>query len=205
MLKVGITGGIGSGKTIVCRVFALLGVPVYDSDFRAKWVMHHDPLLRQQLIKAFGEKAYTPAGQLDRPYLASLVFNQPEKLTLLNSLVHPRVKDDFTSWLALHQNYPYILKEAALMYESNAYKQVQKVITVSAPLAVRLARVLQRDPHRQPADVQAIIDKQLPEAERQQRADFIIFNDDRQPVIPQVLALHQTLLHICQEPGAASA
>ena len=194
MLKVGITGGIGSGKTIVCRVFALLGVPVYDSDFRAKWVMHHDPWLRQELTKTFGEKAYTPSGELDRPYLANLVFNQPAKLSLLNSLVHPRVKDDFTQWLTAHQNHPYILKEAALMYESKAYKQVQKVITVSAPLQVRLARVLQRDPHRQLADVQAIIDKQLPETERQQRADYIIYNDDQQPVIPQILALHEKLL-----------
>ena len=205
MLKVGITGGIGSGKTIVCRVFALLGVPVYDSDFRAKWVMQHDPRLRQELTEAFGEKTYTPTGQLDRPYLASLVFNQPAKLTQLNSLVHPRVKDDFANWLGSHQNQPYILKEAALMYESNAYKQVQKVITVSAPLELRLARVLHRDPHRQVADVQAIVDKQLPEAERQQRADFIIFNDDRQPVIPQVLALHQTLLHLSQKSATAIA
>ena len=199
MLKVGITGGIGSGKTIVCRVFTILGVPVYDSDYRAKWVMAHDPRLRQELTAVFGEKTYTSAGQLDRPYLASLVFNQPDKLKQLNSLVHPRVKDDFTNWLAAHQNHPYILKEAALMYESKAYKQVQKVITVSAPLELRLARVLQRDAHRQAADVQAIIDKQLSEAERQQRADFIIFNNDRQPVIPQVLALHQTLLHMSRE------
>ena len=199
MLKVGITGGIGSGKTIVCRVFALLGVPVYDSDYRAKWVMAHDPRLRQELTAVFGEKTYTSTGHLDRPYLASLVFNQPEKLKQLNSLVHPRVKDDFTNWLLAHQNHPYILKEAALMYESKAYKQVQKVITVSAPLELRLARVLKRDPHREAADVQAIIDKQLSEAERQQRADFIIFNNDRQPVIPQVLALHQTLLHMSRE------
>lgn len=198
MLKVGITGGIGSGKTIICRVFALFGVPIYDSDFRAKWVMQHDTWLQEELKKAFGEKVYGPDGSLDRPYLASLVFNNPPKLTLLNSLVHPRVKVDFTNWLTLQHNQPYILKEAALMYESNAYKQVHKVITVSAPLEVRLTRVLQRDPHRQATDVKAIIDKQLSEAERQRRADFIIFNDDQQPVIPQVLALHQILLHINQ-------
>ncbi|GEO03390.1 dephospho-CoA kinase [Adhaeribacter aerolatus] len=204
MLKIGITGGIGSGKTIVCRIFALLGVPIYDSDFRAKWVMHHDQWLRQELVKTFGEKAYTPGGDLDRPYLASLVFNQPAKLALLNSLVHPRVKDDFTNWVAAHQNYPYILKEAALMYESNAYKQVTKVITVSAPLEIRITRVLQRDAHRQPAEVQAIIDKQLPEEERQQRADYIIYNDDQQPVIPQVLALHQKLLDLNRQSASVS-
>jgi dephospho-CoA kinase len=194
MLKVGITGGIGSGKSVVCQVFTLLGIPVYDSDYRAKWVMGHDPLLRGELIRAFGEKVYDAGGHLNRPYLASLVFNQPRQLALLNSLVHPRVKADFTAWSAAAHQAPYILKEAALMYESEAHKQVQRIITVSAPEALRVARVLQRDPHRQVADVAAIIDKQLPEAERQRRADFVIHNDDRQLVIPQVLAIHQELL-----------
>jgi dephospho-CoA kinase len=199
MLKVGITGGIGSGKTIVSRVFALLGIPVYDSDFRAKWVMQHDPRLQAELIAAFGEKTYTAAGLLDRPYLANLVFNQPEQLARLNGLVHPRVKDDFTAWVAAHASSPYILKEAALMYESQAYKQVQQVITVSAPTDLRITRVLQRDPHRQRAEVEAIMGKQLSETERQDRANFIIYNDDRQLVIPQVLALHETLLHLSRQ------
>jgi dephospho-CoA kinase len=193
MLKVGITGGIGSGKSVVCRVFALLGIPVYDSDYRAKWVMSQDPVLRQELIRAFGEKVYHD-GHLDRPYLAGLVFNQPRQLALLNSLVHPRVKADFTAWSAAAPPAPYLLKEAALMYESEAHKQVARIITVSAPEALRTARVLQRDPHRQPADVQAIMAKQLPEAERLARADFVIWNDDRQLVIPQVLAIHEQLL-----------
>jgi dephospho-CoA kinase len=202
MLKVGITGGIGSGKSVVCQVFALLGVPVYDSDYRAKWVMGHDPVLRQELTQAFGDKVYTAAGHLDRPYLAGLVFNQPRQLALLNSLVHPRVAADFAAWSAAAHRAPYLLKEAALMYESNAHKQVQHIITVSAPEALRVARVLQRDPHRQPGDVQAIIDKQLPEAERQARADFVIYNDDRQLVIPQVLAIHQQLLALAGKADA---
>ncbi len=197
MLKIGITGGIGSGKTIVCRVFALLGIPVYDSDYRAKWVMQHHPVLRQELISAFGAEIYNSDQQLDRAYLASLVFNNPEHLAVLNRLVHPRVKDDFTDWCAAaEQQSPYILKEAALMFESNAYKQVQKVITVSAPLEVRIKRVVQRDPHRKPTEVQAIIDKQLSEAERQSRADYIIYNDDQQLVIPQVVELHAQLLEL---------
>jgi dephospho-CoA kinase len=204
MLKIGITGGIGAGKTIICRLFSLLGIPVYDSDFRAKWVMQHDAWLRSELIKVFGEKSYTTSGQLDRPYLANLVFNQPEKLAQLNSLVHPRVKADFTYWLTAQKQVPYILKEAALMFESQAYKQVDKVITVSAPLPMRLARVQNRDPHRSAADIQAIIEKQLSEEERQQRADYIIFNDDQQLVIPQVLALHQTLLQLKSEADVVS-
>lgn len=196
MLKVGITGGIGSGKTVVCRIFALLGIPVYDSDFRAKWVMQHDPVLRQALTEAFGDQSYSEAGVLNRPYLSKIVFNQPQQLTLLNSLVHPRVKVDFEAWSAAQQNAPYILKEAALMYESDAHKQVTKIITVSAPEAVRIARVQHRDPHRQIADIQAIMAKQLPEKERLERADFVLYNDDQQLVIPQVLALHEELLAI---------
>ena len=196
MLKIGITGGIGSGKTLVCRIFALLGIPVYDSDYRAKWVMQHDPVLRQELSQVFGQQVYDAAGTLNRPYLAKLVFNNPPQLALLNSLVHPRVKEDFTNWAVAQNKAPYLLKEAALMFESKAYKQVQKVITVSAPLDVRLARVLQRDPHRQSAEVQAIMDKQLSESERQQRADYVIYNDDQQLVIPQVLALHRQLISL---------
>ena len=199
MLKVGITGGIGSGKSIVCRVFTVLGIPVYDSDGRAKGVMQHDALLKQQLQQAFGNEVYTTDGQLDRAYLGALVFHQPEKLTLLNSLVHPRVKADFEHWAAAQKSVPYILKEAALMFESEAHKQVQQIITVSAPLDVRLARVLQRDPHRQATDVHAIIDKQLSEEERQQRADFIIYNNDQQLVIPQVLALHEKLISLSKD------
>ncbi|WP_026462351.1 dephospho-CoA kinase [Adhaeribacter aquaticus] len=194
MLKVGITGGIGSGKSIVCRVFALLGIPVYDSDFRAKWVMQHDPVLRENLIQTFGEKVYDTAGLLNRSYLAAVVFNEPEKLRLLNSLVHPRVREDFLNWSANQTQAPYILKEAALMYESNAHKQVQKIITVSAPLNMRIERVQQRDTHRQQTDIEAIIAKQLPEEERLQRADFVLYNDGQQLVIPQVVAIHKKLL-----------
>ncbi|PIQ20917.1 MAG: dephospho-CoA kinase [Cytophagales bacterium CG18_big_fil_WC_8_21_14_2_50_42_9] len=196
MLKVGITGGIGAGKSVVCQFFALLGIPVYDSDARAKWVMQHDVVLKNQILAAFGPEAFTTSGHLDRAYLGAVVFHQPEKLTLLNSLVHPRVKVDFENWSAAQARVPYVLKEAALMFESEAHKQVQQIITVSAPLDVRVVRVLQRDPHRQAADVHAIIEKQLPEAVRQQRADFILDNNDHQLIIPQILALHKKLVSL---------
>ncbi len=195
MLRIGITGGIGSGKSVVSRVFGLLGVPVYDSDQRARWVMEHDALLREQLQAAFGPDAYTPAGQLNRPGLARTVFGDPARLARLNALVHPRVGEDFARWAATQQaaGAPYVLKEAALLFESGAYKTLDRIVTVAAPLAVREARVLRRDPHRTAADVQAIIGKQLGEAERQQRADYLIHNDDVQPVLPQVLALDAAL------------
>ena len=195
MLRIGITGGIGSGKSVVSRVFGLLGVPVYDSDQRARWVMEHDALLRAQLLAAFGPETYTPAGQLNRPALARTVFNDPARLAQLNALVHPRVGEDFARWAAAQQaaGAPYVLKEAALLFESGAYKTLDRIVTVAAPLAVREARVLRRDPHRTAADVQAIIGQQLDEAERQQRAHYLIHNDDAQLVLPQVLALDAKL------------
>ena len=194
MLKVGITGGIGTGKSVVCRIFALFGIPVYDSDARAKWVMHHHPQLRQELISTFGPEVFDAAtNQLNRPYLARLAFADPAQLTLLNQLVHPRVKQDFIDWAA-QQNAPYVLKEAALMYETEAHQQVTKMITVTASLALRQTRLLTRDPHRTLTDIQAIMDKQLPEAEKIKKADFVVYNNDQQLVIPQALAIHQQLL-----------
>ena len=191
MLRIGITGGIGSGKSIVARVFAALGVPVYDSDSRAKHVMAHDLVLRAQLQEAFGAEAYDAAGQLNRPYLARVAFNDATQLARLNGLVHPRVGEDFATWSAAQAaaGQPYILKEAALLYESGAYKGLDAIITVFAPVEVRAARVLRRDTHRSATDVQAIMDKQLSAEEKLAKAEHVVYNDDSQLVLPQVLAL----------------
>lgn len=210
MLNIGITGGIGSGKTVVCRLFALLGVPVYDADTRAKWVMNHDPVLRQELLAAFGPDTYTEAG-LNRTYLAQLAFNQPEQLTRLNGLVHPRVGQDFAVWAAAQQQagHAYGLKEAALLYESGSWQQLDRIITVYAPQAIRERRVLRRDPHRSAQDVLNIMGKQLSEEEKLQRADYVVRNDDRQLVLPQVLRLHEELRALAatasETPTAPSA
>jgi dephospho-CoA kinase len=191
MLRIGITGGIGSGKSVVARVFAALGVPVYDSDSRAKHVMAHDLVLRAQLQDAFGTEAYDAGGQLNRPYLARVAFNDAAQLARLNALVHPRVGEDFATWSAAQATagQPYSLKEAALLYESGAYKGLDAIITVFAPPEVRAARVLRRDSHRSAADVQAIMGKQLSEDEKLARAEYVVYNDDSQLVLPQVLAL----------------
>jgi dephospho-CoA kinase len=191
MRRIGITGGIGSGKSIVSRVFAALGVPVYDSDSRAKWVMANDLVLREQLRAAFGTETYDANGQLNRPYLAQVAFNDATQLARLNALVHPRVGEDFASWTATQATagHAYILKEAALLYESGAYRTLDAIITVFAPPEVRTARVQSRDAHRSAAEVQAIMDKQLSEEEKLQRADYVVYNDDSQLVLPQVLAL----------------
>lgn len=194
MLKIGITGGIGVGKSIVCRMFQVLGIPVYDADTRAKWVMQHDLALKQELQEAFGEATYTPAGQLNRPYLASVVFNNQERLSHLNALVHPHVGTDFEKWAARHPNAPYLIKEAALMFESESWRQMDEIIVVSAPLAIRIKRLLKRDPHRSEDDIKAIISKQLSEEAKIARANHVVNNDDKQLLIPQVLSLHQQFL-----------
>lgn len=205
MLKVGVTGGIGSGKSLVCRLFTLLGIPVYDSDARAKWVMQHHPDLHQELRAAFGPAVFDPATQLlNRSYLAKLVFPNPGQLTLLNSLVHPRVKQDFIHWAAAPTKAPYLIKEAALMYETEAHKQVDTMVLVIAPEALRLTRTLQRDPHRTAPDIRAIMQKQLDDAEKLKRADFIITNDEQHLVIPQVLTIHAQLLTLATKVKAAA-
>jgi dephospho-CoA kinase len=193
MLRIGITGGIGSGKSIVARLFAALGVPVYDSDSRAKWLMANDLLLREQLLAAFGPETYTAEGVLNRVHLAQRVFKDAAQVALLNGLVHPRVGADFEAWVAAQKaaSQPYILKEAALLYESGAYRQLDRIITVFAPPEVRHARVLRRDTHRTVGDVQAIMSQQLSDEEKLQRADHVIYNDDSQLVLPQVLALDE--------------
>ncbi len=194
MLRIGITGGIGSGKSTVSRLFHALGVPIYDADTRARWVMENDAELRQQLTATFGPNTYDAAGRLNRPVLAGTVFNNPVLLARLNSLVHPHVGTDFERWALAQQaaGHPYVLKEAALLFEAGSYQQLDRIITVFAPLDVRQTRVLRRDPHRSPAEVRAIMAKQLSEEEKMQRADYVLINDDERPLLPQVEALHHT-------------
>lgn len=194
MLKIGITGGIGVGKSIVCKLFSVMGIPVYDADTRAKWIMHHDVTLKQELIAAFGQDTYTEAGELNRAYLADTAFKDPQKLELLNSLVHPHVGNDFEQWVSANQTAAYVIKEAALMYESESWKTMDEIIVVSAPMDVRIKRVLQRDPHRTRQNIEAIIGKQLSEEEKASRAQYIIYNDDKQLLIPQVVTLHQQFI-----------
>lgn len=196
MLRIGITGGIGSGKSIASRLFHTLGVPVYDADTRARWVMENDKALRDELLAAFGPETYDAAGRLNRPALAATVFNNPARLAQLNALVHPHVGTDFEQWAVGQQQagHAYVLKEAALLFEAGSYKQLDRIITVFAPLAVRTARVLRRDPQRSTADVAAIMAKQLSEEEKMQRADYVLTNDDVRPLLPQVLALHAEFL-----------
>lgn len=190
-MQIGITGGVGSGKSLVCRIFSCLGVSVYDADSRAKSVMTTDGILVMQIKKEFGGLSYQADGSLNRNYLAETVFNNPDRLEVLNKLVHPRVAEDYLNWLDKHKEESYILKEAALLYESGSYAMLDNVIVVHAPEAIRIARVRQRDPHRSEQGIKGIIKNQMDEETKLKRADFVILNDESRLVIPQVLELHR--------------
>ena len=190
ILRIGLTGGIGSGKTTVAHIFETLGIPVYYSDDAAKKIMNENVVLQQQIIQHFGEESYIN-GQLNRPYLAGVIFNNDEKRTLLNSLVHPLTIDDANNWM-LQKNTPYAIKEAALIFESDVWKHLDKVIGISAPYELRLQRAMQRDNISREA-VEARMAKQMNEEEKMKRCDYILYNDEQQLLIPQVIALHERL------------
>jgi dephospho-CoA kinase len=192
-LLVGITGGIGSGKSTVCKLFSLLGVPIYTADDRAKWLMSHDPELKIEILATFGPSAYSTTGELNRDYLAETVFSNPEKVAALNALVHPAVGKDFALWVN-QQTAPYVIKEAALLFETGSAKALDCVINVSSPLRIRMARVLLRDPQRTEEQVNQIINQQLPDEEKNERADFSIKNTDNKLLLPQVIDIHTQLL-----------
>lgn len=187
-IHIGITGGIGSGKTLVTRIFSLLGIPVYNADDRAKWLMINDHELINRIKEHFGEASYHKDGSLNKAYLSKNVFNNKDNIIYLNSLVHPRVGADFSLW-SQAQSAPYIIKEAALLFESGSYKQLDKIIMVYAPLEMRVNRTLERDKQRSREQVLAIVDNQWDDAVKMDMADFVIYNDDSQLVIPQVLKL----------------
>ncbi|MBP9925562.1 MAG: dephospho-CoA kinase [Cyclobacteriaceae bacterium] len=190
-LQIGITGGIGAGKSLVCKIFGILGVPAYDADSRAKVLMTTDGILIEQIKKEFGSLSYNTTGGLNRVFLSSEVFNQKEKLESLNLLVHPRVAIDYNQWVVDYAEHKYVIKEAALLFESGSYKAMDQTILVTAPTALRIRRVLERDNHRTKSDVERIIQNQLPEAEKETMADYIIRNNESELFVPYILKLHE--------------
>lgn len=190
-IQIGITGGIGSGKTLVCKIFGTLGVPVYDADSRAKNIMTTDGILVDQIKKEFGSLSYDARGVLNREYLSAAVFSKQDKLKQLNALVHPRVAIDYGQWVEKHAESKYVLKEAALLFESGSYKMLDKIILVRAPKEIRMKRVLERDSHRTKEDVEKIINNQLSEEEKEAKANFIIRNNETELIVPQILDLHK--------------
>lgn len=192
MIVIGLTGGIGSGKSTVAKIFSVLGIPVYDADRSARRLMNEHPEIRKAITGYFGVTAYE-GGTLNRSFIAGIVFHNPEKLEWLNALVHPFTIADAAHW-ARQQNAPYVIKEAALMFESASFHFTDAVIGVSAPKAMRLQRVMQRDGLER-EEVLKRMERQLPENIKMKLCNYVITNDEQQPVIPQTLHIHETLLN----------
>ncbi len=192
MLKIGITGGIGSGKTTVCKVFEQLGVPVFYADSVAKLVMTSDSTLVDGVKKTFGQQSYHSDGTLNNAHIASIVFNDKAELTKLNALVHPAVFKAFDAWVKTKST-PYVLKEAALLFESGSYLQCDKSILVTSPINLKLARVMQRD-NVSEAQIKARMDKQFTDEQKIKMADYFISNTPADSIILQVLDLHEKFL-----------
>ncbi len=190
---IGITGGIGSGKSIICKIFSILGVPIYEADTRAKWLVTHNVSLKASIVQLLGENAYKSNGDYHREWVASEVFNKPDLLLQLNALVHPAVHQDAREWIVNNQHYPFVLYEAALMKAAGNGNVFDKVIVVTCPLLLRIERVKERD-KRSVEEIEAIIARQLPDEERLKIADFIIYNDEKTSLIEQVLDLYNQIL-----------
>ena len=191
MLKIGLTGGLGSGKSTVAHIFEVLGIPVYYADAASKRLMNDDEKVKAAVQNAFGKEVY-PGGKLDRKYLSEIVFKDEKKLELLNSIVHPATLLDAAEWLK-KQTAPYAIKEAALIFESGSNKALDFVIGIESPLPLRLQRAMKRD-NISRESAMARIEKQMNEEKKISLCDFVIINDEQQMVIPQVLELHQKFL-----------
>lgn len=189
-LQIGITGGIGSGKSLVCKIFQKFGTAAYDADNRAKYLMTTDGILIKGIRKEFGDLSYDKLGNLNRSHLSAAVFANRAKLEKLNALVHPRVELDYTRWVEQHRDCDYVIKEAALLFETDSYKKLDKVMVVFSPMEMRIERILMRDSHRSVEQIKDIMKQQWPDEDKLSKADYVIYNDERHAVIPQALRLH---------------
>ena len=191
-LKVGVTGGIGSGKSTVCKIFESVGIPVYYADDRAKGLLVEDETLKQEIISLFGAASYA-GNQLNRSYLAERVFSDEEELNKMNRVVHPAVAKDFEQFIHRHQGEQVVLKEAALLFETGSYQQLDQNIVVLAKKEIRIQRVLLRDLQRTEEQVLQIMKKQTSDAQRKKLADWQINNNGDELIIPQVLKIYTAL------------
>lgn len=193
MLKIGITGGIGSGKTTVCKIYEVLGIPVFYADNAAKEVMCRDTLLKEDIIKGFGKQSYSEQGDLNRKHLSSIVFNNEQELKKLNSLVHPAVFKAFDSWVSEHALAPYVIKEAALLFESDSHKMCDQTVLIKSPETLRINRILRRDGISL-EEIRLRMNRQFTDERKEKLADHVIMNDEKSLLVPQVLALHRRFL-----------
>ena len=191
MKKIGITGGIGSGKTYVASVFQSLGIPIFNADIQAKKLMTYSGKLRKLVKEEFGNEIYKNA-DLNKEKLASIVFSNSDKLQKLNSLVHPIVKEEFNNWCN-SQTSPYVIKEAAILFESKSHLGLDAVICVSAPLELRMKRLLNRDDYSE-KEIKKRIENQISQEEKEKLSDYIIVNDEKELLLPKIIKIHKKLL-----------
>ncbi len=188
---VGLTGGIGSGKTTVAKEFEKLGVPIYIADEEAKKLMNRSPVIRRELTHLFGKDAYVD-GELNRPFIANIIFNDKSFLEKMNAIVHPRVGKHFNKWI-FKQNAPYVIKEVAILFENGGDQACDYIITVVAPKAVRIKRLLERD-NTSKEKIEAIMKNQWSDEEKAKRSHFVINNVNLDDTKAQVLQIHQEIL-----------
>ena len=191
MKKIGITGGIGSGKTYVASVFQSLGIPIFNADIQAKKIMTSSRKLIKLLKEEFGNDIYKDS-DLNKEKLASIVFSNSDKLQKLNSLVHPIVKEEFNNWCK-KQTSPYVIKEAAILFESNSHIGLDAVICVSAPLDLRMKRLLNRDDYSE-KEIKKRIENQISQEEKEKLSDYIIVNDEKELLLPKIIKIYKELL-----------
>jgi dephospho-CoA kinase len=192
MLKVGITGGIGSGKSLVAKLFSLLQIPIYDSDKRAKWLIEHDIQIVTEIKDLLGEESYLENRSYNKAFVSQKVFNDNVLLKKLNQIVHPRVRKDFEDWCAMQQT-SFVIKEAAIMDKNSG---LDKIIFVDSPTELRTKRILSRDPHRDLSQIKNVINNQKSDEEFRVLSDFVVVNDEKTLLIPQVLEIYQQLMVI---------
>jgi len=191
MKKIGLTGGIGSGKTTISKVFELLGVPVYNSDEIGKKILKKDGLVQQKIKTHFGKKILTN-NEIDNKKLANIIFKEKSKLKIINDIIHPLVKKDFKIWCE-RKNHSYIIKESALLFKSDTYTELDEIIFVKSPLELRKKRILQRD-EKTNSDILSIIKNQSSDAFFEKKCDIIIYNNETKFLIPQILKLHDKFI-----------
>jgi dephospho-CoA kinase len=192
-LKIGITGGIGSGKSVVCHIFSLLGVPVFNSDLEGRSILENDSRVIASVKTIFGADAYSADGEPDRKKIAALAFSDAEKLKKLNAVIHPAVNERFSVWLIQHAAASYVIKEAAILVESGSYKELDYLVLVSAPEELKQTRAAKRD-NLSPEQVAKRSRNQMNETELAEYVQFVIRNDEKELLIPQVMKLHEFFL-----------
>lgn len=195
MLRIGITGGIGTGKSFVCNLFQYLGIPVYDADLRAKQLVNESESVQQKIREAFGPESFTQTGEYNRKFIGTKIFQHPEMKQMLEQIIHPAVREDTLRWFERNEkkHLPYVLKEAALLFESGSYADLDKIIVVDAPMELRIERIKQRDGLTE-NEIISRMNSQWPQEVKLRRADYVINNDGKSSLIPKVWAIHHVLL-----------